>query len=114
MNADTINNILSLALEIKQRELEQKAMQFEDQQSKETKQMEIREQKTSQLMEEISYIQSQLYNKRRDTSIRHIYEATYDALEILDPETLLIMTKINGTRIVCARSCQQGLARKGR
>ena len=83
MNADTKNNILSMALEARQLELEQARMQSEDHQSKLTRQMELEKEKTSQLLEEVSYIQIKLYNQLPRQ--RDIYNATCDALEILDP-----------------------------
>ena len=64
MNADTTNTILTLALEAKQMELEQARMQSDDQQSKLVRCMELEEEKTRQLMELVSYIQSQLYRRR--------------------------------------------------
>ena len=83
MNADIINNILSIALqaavEEKQLEIERTRMQLADQQSK------VNE-KTGELMEEVSYIHSQLYSIRNANEInRSLYEASCDAINILDP-----------------------------
>ena len=89
MNADTKNNILSMALEARQLELEQARMQSEDHQSKIVRCVELEEEKTRQLMEEISFIQSQLYSTpprgNYVPNLRTCYDAACDALEILDP-----------------------------
>ena len=61
MNADTKNTILTMALEAKQVALEQARMQSEDHRSKLVRCVELEEEKTRQLMEEVSFIQSQLY-----------------------------------------------------
>ncbi len=79
MNADLKSNILSIALEAKQLELERARMQLEDQQSKIVR-------ATANLTEEVSYIQAQLYSRRNANSTnRSMYDAASDALEILDP-----------------------------
>ena len=89
MNADTTNTILTIALEAKQMELEQARIQLEDHRSKLVRCVELEEEKTRQLMEEISFIQSQLSNiPPRGTfvpNLRTLYDAACDALEILDP-----------------------------
>ena len=76
MNADTKNNILSIALEAKQLELERARMQLEDQQAK------IIE-ATDKLKEEVSFIHSSLYHRKHAEPI--MYEAACDAMEILYP-----------------------------
>ena len=81
MNADTRNNILSIALESKQLELERARMQLEDQQTN-------FERAAAKLTEEVSYIQSQLYNRRNVNGVfRTVYDAASDALEIIIPNT---------------------------
>ncbi len=85
MNADVKTNILSIALETKQLELERARMQLEDQNAKEARQKELDEEKTGQLVEEISFIKSQLYRNRNHESVSSMYEAVCEALEILDP-----------------------------
>ena len=74
MNPDTQSNILSIALEAKQLELERARMQLEDQQT-----MIIRA--TENLTEEISFIQVTL----QGSPDRMQYQAACDALEILWP-----------------------------
>ena len=76
MNADTKNNILSIALETKQIELERARMQLEDQQSKVVE-------ATVKLTEEVSFIHSCLYRRKDAEPI--MYEAACDAMEILHP-----------------------------
>ena len=85
MNADTTNTILTIALETTKMELEQARMQSEDFQSKIAQRMELEEEKKNQLVEEISYIQSQLYRRRGNEIIESCYDAACEALEILDP-----------------------------
>ena len=85
MNADTKNNILSMALDSKQLELERARMQQEDQQAKHLRHLEQEEEKKRRLMEEVSFIRSMLYEKRTQPSVRSIYEAALDAMEILGP-----------------------------
>ena len=74
-----------MALEAKQMELEQARMQSEDHRSKLVRCVELEEEKTRQLMEEVSFIQSQLYNRRKYETLKSCYDAACDALEILDP-----------------------------
>ena len=76
MNADTKNNILTIALEAAQLELERTKMRLEDQQSKVVE-------STDKLTDEVSYIQSCLYARRRSEPIT--WQAACDALEVLDP-----------------------------
>ena len=76
MNADTKNNILSIALEVKQLELERARMQLEDQQAKVVE-------ATAKLTEEVSFIHSSLYQRKHAMPI--MYEAACDAMEILHP-----------------------------
>ena len=76
MNSDIKNNILTIALEAKQHELEQARMQLEDQQAK------IIE-ATDKLKEEVSFIHSSLYHRKHAEPI--MYEAACDAMEILYP-----------------------------
>ena len=76
MNADTKNNILSIALEAKQLELERARMQLEDQQAKIVK-------ATEKLTEEVSFLHSVLYHKKHEEP--DMYEAACDAMEILHP-----------------------------
>ena len=77
MNADTKNNILSMALEAKQLELERARMQLEDQQAKIIEQSE-------NVIEQVSYVQSILYNRRQDRTAESMYEAASNALDILE------------------------------
>ena len=79
MNADTKNNILTIALEAAQLELERTRMRLEDQQSKVVE-------STDLLTEEVSYLACQLeYRKHASEGDRILYEAAADALEILHP-----------------------------
>ncbi len=64
MHADTQNNILCIALEGKQLELERARMQLEDQPSHVVKLKEQDREKTAQLTEEVSFNKSQLYRRR--------------------------------------------------
>ena len=77
-----------MALEAKQMELEQARMQSEDHRSKLVRCAELEEEKTRQLLEEISYIQSQLYPRGGNVPnqiLGSCYDAACEALEILDP-----------------------------
>ena len=64
MNADTKNNILTIALEAAQLELERTKMRLEDQQSKVVE-------STEKLTEEVSFLHSCLYN-RKPVSYTHL------------------------------------------
>ena len=79
MNADCKNNILSMALDSKQLELERARMQQEDQQAKHLKHLEQEEEKKGRLMEEISFIRTMLYEKRTQPAVRSIYEAALES-----------------------------------
>ena len=85
MNADIKNNILSIAIDSKQLEIERARMQLEDQQAKHLRHIEQEEEKKGRLMEEVSFIRTMLYEKRTQPSVRSMYEATLEAMEILDP-----------------------------
>ena len=76
MNADTKNNILTIALEAAQLELERTKMRLEDQQSKVVE-------STDKLTDEVNYIQSCLYARKRSEPIT--WQAACDALEVLHP-----------------------------
>ena len=78
LDADTTNNVLAMALEAKQLELERARMQLGDQQSKivET---------TAKLTEEVSFLHSCLWQRMRTHP--HLYEAALSAMEIIDPST---------------------------
>ena len=79
MNADTKNNILTIALEAAQLELEKARMRLEDQQSKVVE-------STDKLSEEVSFLASQLGSKKYASEEHQImYEAAADALDILHP-----------------------------
>ena len=79
MNADTQNNILTIALEAAQLELERTRMRLEDQQSKVVE-------STDRLTEEVSFLACQLESKKHASESNQIlYEAAADALEILHP-----------------------------
>ena len=79
MNADTKNNILTIALEVAQLELERTKMRLEDQQSKVVE-------STDKLSEEVSYLASQLGHQKYASEEHQImYEAAADALDILHP-----------------------------
>ena len=76
MNADTKNNILTIALEAAQLELERTRMRLEDQQSKVVE-------STDQLTEEVGFLHSCLYNRKRSEPI--MFQPACDAMEILHP-----------------------------
>ena len=76
MNADTKNNILTIALEAAQLELERTRMRLEDQQSKVVE-------STAKLTEEISFLHSCLYNGKRSQPT--MWQAVCDAMEVLHP-----------------------------
>ena len=79
MNADTKNNILAIALEAAQLEIERTKMQLEDQQSKVVE-------STDKLSEEVSFLASQLGHQKYASEEHQImYEAAADALDILHP-----------------------------
>ena len=79
MNADTKNNFLSIALEVKQHELERARMQLEDQQAKILR-------VTQDLMEEVSFVWVLLYRRRKcSAELYRMYLSMCDAMEILDP-----------------------------
>ena len=80
MNADTKNNILTIALEAAQLELERTRMRLEDQQSKVVE-------STDKLTEELGLLHNQLYYiKRSDpTEFWVLFEAAADAMEVLHP-----------------------------
>ena len=76
MNADTKNNILTIALEAAQLELERARMRLEDQQSKVVESID-------KLTEEVGFLHNQLYHRKRSESI--MFEAACDAMEVLHP-----------------------------
>ena len=76
MNADTKNNILTIALEAAQLELERTRMRLEDQQSKVVE-------STAKLTEEVSFLLSCLYNRKRSEPT--MFQAACDAMEVLHP-----------------------------
>ena len=79
MNADTKNIILSLALGAQQLDLERSRMQLEDQRSQVIE-------KTAQVIEEVSLLHSYFYQRRNRLEMnRMLFEASCDALNILDP-----------------------------
>ena len=77
-----------MALEAKQMELEQARMQSEHHRSTLVRCVEQEEEKTNKLMEEISFIQAQLYPRGGNVPnqiLGSCYDAACEALEILDP-----------------------------
>ena len=79
MNADTKSNILTIALEAAQLELERTKMRLEDQQSKVVE-------STDKLTEEVSYLACQLvHQKHASEHDRLLYDAAAEALDILHP-----------------------------
>ena len=79
MNADTTNKVLSLVVGAQQLDLERSRMLLEDQR------MQVIE-KTAQVIEEVSFVHSYFYlNRNRSERNRLLFEASCDALNILDP-----------------------------
>ena len=79
MNADMKNNILSMVVQAQHMDLERSRMQLEDQRATAIE-------KTGEVIEEVSFLQSQLYSKRNQSDgDRMLYESACDALNVLDP-----------------------------
>ena len=79
MNADTQNNILSMAVESQRLDLERSRMLLEEQRATIVE-------KTAQLVEEVSFLHSCLYQTRNlSDGDRLMYESACDALNMLDP-----------------------------
>ena len=76
LTADVQIKVLSTVMDGHICDVERARMQLEDQRSHALR-------ATHQLIEEVSYIQSHLYNSRLLNT--HVYMAACDALEILDP-----------------------------
>ena len=79
MNAATQKSVLSLVAGAQQLDLERSRMLLEDHR------MQVIE-KTAQVIEEVSYLHSHLYqNRNMSDGYRMLYESACDALNILDP-----------------------------
>ena len=78
MNADTKSNILAIALEAKQLELERARMEAEDLRSRNIE-------TTDKLTEEVSFLHVCLQNRQHDPSLWHMYLAAREAMNIIHP-----------------------------
>ena len=78
MNADTKSNILAIALEAKQLELERARMEAEDLRSRNVE-------TTDKLTEEVSFLHVCLQNRQHDPSLWHMYLAAREAMNIIHP-----------------------------